>query len=336
MAPGGLCVSRDIYQEGVIIPAVKLLAAGEMVDDVFRLILSNIRSPKQTAGDIRAQIASIMLEQQRMTQIIERFGGQVVRQFTNELIEYTYRWAKREIEQLPAGEFSAEGFLDDDGISDEPIKLCIKATVADGRVDFDLTGSATQRAGPINANLTYSYSAVTYVIKCLIDSEIPTNEGFYRLISVSAPEGTVVNVQPPGGVVGGNDIALRLCDLGFKAFADALPERVVACSKSMICNMGCGGTDPRSGDYYTFMETLSGGYGARASKDGIDAVQPHIQNTENSAIEETENQYPMQITRYELIQDSEGAGKYRGGQGVRRDWKSVSYTHLTLPTTPYV
>jgi N-methylhydantoinase B len=210
--------------------------------------------------------------------------------------------------------------LDDDGILDEPIQLCLQATVDNGRVHFDLTGSDAQRPGPMNANLTYSYSAVTYVIKCLIDSRVPTNDGFYQLIDVTAPEGTVVNAVSPAGVVGGNDIALRLCDLGFKAFADALPDRVVACSKSMICNMGCGGRDPRSGKYYTFMETLCGGYGGRQGKDGIDAVQPHIQNTENSAIEETEHQYPLRILRYELLPDSEGAGQFRGGLGVRRDW----------------
>ncbi len=330
MAPGGLCVSREIYQEGIIIPAVKLIEGGQVVDDVFRLILANIRSPAQTAGDIRAQIAAIMLGQKRMEQTIERFGQATVTEFTHELIEYTHRWARQEISKLPSGEFSATGVLDDDGISDEPIRLCLKATVGDGRVHFDLTGSDAQRPGPMNANLTYAYSAVTYVVKCLIDSAIPTNDGFYQLVDVTAPEGTVVNAVSPAGVVGGNDVALRLCDLGFLAFAPALPDRVVACSKSMICNMGCGGQDPRSGKYYTFMETVCGGYGGRFNKDGIDAVQPHIQNTENSAIEETEHQYPLRILRYELVTDSEGAGKYRGGLGVRRDWQF--YDHAATVT----
>ena len=321
MAPGGLCVSREIYQEGIIIPAIRLMRRGETVQDVFHLILANIRSPEQTAGDIRAQIAAIKLGQTRMEQAIMRFGAKTVHAFTDELIDYTKRWATKEILALPDGEYTAEGSLDDDGIHDEPIRLCVKAIVDQGRVRFDLTGSDQQRPGPMNANLTYSYSAVTYVIKCLLDSAVPTNDGFYQLIDVNAPKGTVVNAVPPVGVVGGNDIALRLCDLGFKAFASVLPKRVAACSKSMICNMGCGGQDPRSGKYYTFMETLCGGYGGRYGKDGIDAVQPHIQNTENSAIEETEHQYPMRILRYELITDSEGAGQFRGGLGVRRDWQ---------------
>ena len=321
MAPGGLCVSREIYQEGIIIPSIRLIAGGQVVQDVFDLILANIRSPDQTAGDIRAQIASIKLGQARMEQSISRFGADTVQQFTAELIDYTKRWARQEILDLPDGEYRAEGTLDDDGINDSPIKLCLSARVANGQVFFDLTGSDAQRPGPMNANLTYSYSAVSYVVKSLIDSAIPTNDGFYQLIDVTAPAGTVVNAVSPAGVVGGNDIALRLCDLGFKAFAEVLPNRVPACSKSMICNMGCGGQDPRTGRYYTFMETVCGGYGGRHGKDGIDAVQPHIQNTENSAIEETEHQYPIRILRYELLTDSDGAGQYRGGLGVRRDWQ---------------
>lgn len=321
MAPGGLCLSTDIYQEGIIIPSTQILRGGKIIDNIFNLIVANIRSPKQMGGDLRAQVASTMLGQKRVIEILERFGEKAIFSFTNELIDYTQRWTKSEILKLPEGKFCAEGEMDDDGITDRPIKLVMQAEVKDGRVSFDLTGSDMQRPSPMNANLTYSYSAVSYVVKCLIDSEVPVNAGFYSQIEVHAPAGTVVNAQHPAGVVGGNDICLRLVDLGFKAFSIAIPEKVVACSKSMICNMGCGGLDPRSGDYYTFMETLAGGYGGRPTKDGLDAVQPHIQNTENSAIEETENNYPMRITRYELVPDSEGAGKFRGGLGLRRDWQ---------------
>ena len=320
LAPGGCCISTDIYQEGVIIPSTQILQEGKIIDNVFNLIVANIRSPKQMAGDLRAQVAATMLGQKRVFEIIERFGEEMIASFTDELIDYTRRWTKREILKLPEGIFHAEGEMDDDGITDQPIKLVLQVEVKDGRVNFDLTGSDKQRPSPMNANLTYSYSAVSYVVKCLIDSEVPVNEGFYSLIDVSAPKGTVVNAQHPAGVVGGNDICIRLVDLGFKAFAAAIPDKVVACSKSMICNVGCGGIDPRTGDYYTFMETVAGGYGGRPTKDGLDAIQPHIQNTENSAIEETENNYPIRITRYELVPDSEGAGKFRGGLGLRRDW----------------
>ena len=319
-APGGYCISTELYQEGIILPPAKLVSRGKIVDDLFRVILANIRSPRQSGGDFRAQIAASLLGQRRMGEIILKFGSPTVETFVDELIDYTERWSRKEIAALPEGTYRSECLLDDDGITDEPIRLVVKATIRQGRVSFDLTGSDPQRSSPMNATLTQTYSPLAYVIKCLIDPNVPTNEGFYRLIDVTAPEGTVVNAQAPVGVVGGWEVAMRLCDLTFRAFADAMPTRVMASTKSINCHMACGGRDPRGGEYYTFIETMAGGYGARPTKDGMDAVQSHIQNTENSAIEETENNYPFMITRYELIPDSEGPGRYRGGLGVRRDW----------------
>ena len=272
-------------------------------------------------GDFRAQIAASLLGQRRMGEILAKFGAQKVLLFIDELIDYTERWARAEIARLPEGEYCTEGFLDDDGVSDRPLRLVLRVEIADGRVRFDLEGTDAQRNAPMNATLTQTYSPLAYVVKCLIDPEVPTNMGFYKLIEVVAPEGTVVNAQRPVGVVGGWEVAMRLCDLGFRALAAAMPDKVMASTKSINCHMACGGFDPRRGDYYAFIETLAGGYGARPHQDGMDAVQSHIQNTENSAIEETENHYPFMITRYELVPDSEGAGRCRGGLGVRRDWK---------------
>ena len=319
-APGGYCISTELYQEGIIIPPAKLVSEGEIVDDVFRLILANIRSPRQSTGDFRAQIAASLLGQKRMAEILTRFGAESVEIFVDELIEYTERWARAEISKLPDGIYETEALLDDDGVSDRPIRLVLKVQIKEGRVSFDLTGTDAQRSSPMNATLTQTYSPLAYVVKCLIDSDIPTNEGFYRLIDVKAPPGTVVNAIPPVGVVGGWEVVMRLCCLGFKALADAMPDKVMASTKSINCHMACGGTDPRTGEYYTFIETMAGGWGGLPTKDGMDAVQSHVQNTENSAIEETENNLPFLITRYELIPDSEGAGRYRGGLGLRRDW----------------
>ena len=320
-APGGYCISTELYQEGIIIPPAKLVSEGEIVDDVFRLILANIRSPRQSTGDFRAQIAASLLGQKRMAEILTRFGAESVEIFVDELIEYTERWARAEISKLPDGVYETQALLDDDGVSDRPIRLVLKVEIREGRVSFDLTGTDDQRSSPMNATLTQTYSPLAYVVKCLIDSDIPTNEGFYRLIDVKAPPGTVVNAVPPVGVVGGWEVVMRLCCLGFKALADAMPDKVMASTKSINCHMACGGTDPRTGEYYTFIETMAGGWGGLPTKDGMDAVQSHVQNTENSAIEETENNLPFLITRYELIPDSEGAGRYRGGLGLRRDWK---------------
>ena len=320
-APGGYCISTEIYQEGIIIPPSKLVSRGQINRDVFDLIVRNIRAPRQMAGDFRAQIAASLLGQKRMGAILEKFGEETVARFIDELIGYTERWARKEIGALPEGTYRAEGYLDDDGITDEPIRLVLQAEIKGGRVAFDLTGTDAQRNSPMNATLTQTYSPLAYVIKCLIDPDVPTNLGFYKLIDLTAPEGTVVNAQRPVGVVGGWEIAMRLCDLAFRAFSQAMPDKVMASTKSTNCHMACGGFDPRRGEHYAFIETLAGGYGGRPTLDGMDAVQSHIQNTENSAVEETENHYPFMITRYELIEDSEGAGRFRGGLGVRRDWK---------------
>lgn len=325
MAPGGLSISRDLYQEGIIIPSTRLIRNGQIVDEIFSLITANIRSPRQMGGDFRAQVAAALLGQRRIADIIGRFGVETVERFSEELIEYTRSWTKAEIAKLPAGEYHAEGYLDDDGVTGQPIKLVVQATVKGGKVIFDLTGSDPQRPSPMNANLTYSYSALSYVVKCLVNPDLPVNAGFYSQIEVNAPLGTVVNSVAPSGVIGGAEVSIRVCDLGFRAFADALPDRIPACGKSAMCQMGCGGIDPGSGDYYTFYESLAGGYGGRPNKNGMDAVQAHFQNTENSAIEEIESHYPIRILRYELETDSEGAGKYRGGLGVRRDWQFLNH-----------
>jgi N-methylhydantoinase B len=332
MAPGGYCMSTDLYQEGIIIPPIRIVSRGQMVEDVFNLLRENIRTPKQMAGDFRAQVGATLLGQQRMGEILDRFGADTVAAFVDELIDYTERWAQTEIAKLPEGDYADECFLDDDGTTGRPIRLCLRARVAGGTVAFDLSGSDAQRAAPMNATLTQSFSPLAYVIKCLIDPRVPTNDGFYRLISVTAPPGTVVNARPPVGVVGGWEVAMRYCDLCFRMFSRALPDRVMASAKGSIIHMAVGGRDPRDGGYYTFMETLGGGYGARPTRDGLDAVQAHFQNTENAAIEETENNLPFLITRYELVADSEGPGRFRGGLGLRRDWQfpdhEVTFTLL--------
>jgi len=159
-----------------------------------------------------------------------------------------------------------------------------------------------------------------YIYKCLLPPDVPINDGLYRAINVIAPRGTVLNSTYPVGLVGTGEVSTKALETAFRAFAQALPKRIAAMSKACICNVAFGGVDPRSGEHYVFYETIAGGYGGRFMKDGVDGVQMHWQNTENSPIEELEVNYPVLILRYELIQDSEGAGRYRGGLGIRRDY----------------
>ncbi|MCA1553745.1 MAG: hydantoinase B/oxoprolinase family protein, partial [Chloroflexi bacterium] len=233
---------------------------------------------------------------------------------------YTERRTHSGIAQLPKGEFCADGFLDNDGYSDQRVHLAAKVVIDDDGILFDLTGCDPQRRAPVNSTFAQTFSGCAYVLKCLIDPDIPTNAGFYNCVRVVAPAGTVVNCTSPAPVVGGWETQLRLTDILFKALASALPDKMIAGTKAMICHAGFGGIHPHTGEYYCFLETIAGGHGARATSDGPDAVQTHGQNTENAPIEETEASYPVRIARYELVNDSEGAGKFRGGLGLRRDY----------------
>ena len=319
-APASVGAFREVYQEGIIIPPVKLVASGEIVDDVFRLILGQIRSKRETAGDFRAQIAANTTGTRRLSELVAQTGLATVDSYIAELMAYAERRTRAEIAKLPQGEFRAEGYVDNDGYTDEPVRLVARVCIDDGGVLFDLAGSDPQRRAPVNSTFAQTFSACAYNLKTLMDPDIPPNQGFYRMVRIDAPEGTVVNCSPPAPVVGGWETHARLNEVIFKSLAPVLPERVPAGGKAMQCHAGFGGIDPRNGEYYCFLETLAGGYGARHQSDGPDAVQTHGQNTENAPIEETERYYPVRILRYELVDDSDGPGKFRGGLGLRRDY----------------
>ena len=324
-APASVGAFREVYQEGVIIPPVKLVHAGEMRSDIFRLVLSQIRSKRETGGDFRAQVAANTTGMRRLSAIMDRMGAETFTFYLDELIAYAERRTRAEVAELPHGVFTADGYVDNDGFTDEPVHLVAKMVIDDDGVFFDLTGADPQRRAPVNSTYAQTFSGCAYVLKCLIDPDIPTNAGFYGFVRMLAPEGTVVNSTPPAPVVGGWETQTRLIDVMFKALSSVMPDRVPAGTKAMMCHAGFGGADPRTGEYYCFLETMAGGFGGRIASDGPDAVQTHGQNTENAPIEETETNYPVRITRYELVDDSDGAGKHRGGLGLRRDYEFLDH-----------
>ena len=319
-APASIGAFREIYQEGVIIPPVKFMVGGHINRDVFDLVLAQVRAKRETAGDFRAQIASNNTGIRRMTALLDRMGVETVGRYVDELIEYTNRRTQAELAKLPKGVYAGEGYLDSDGYTEAPVFLAVRVTIDDDGLLFDFTGSDLQRRAPVNSTYAQTHSGVAFVLKCLIDPDVPVNAGFYRNVRMVAPEGTVVNCTEPYPVVGGWETQIRLADVIFKALAQAIPEKVPAGTEAMICHSGFGGSDPYRNETYCFLETIAGGYGGRASKDGPDAVQPHGKNTANAPVEETELNYPVRITRYELVENSDGPGKYRGGLGLRRDY----------------
>jgi len=318
--PGSIGLFQEIFQEGLIIPPTRVLADGRIDENVFRLILANLRAPHETGGDLRAQVAAVTIGGRRIRELIDTNGLTVFEQAIDELLDYTERRVRAEIAGLPAGHYAAEGFLDDDGFTDTPIRVQVAIDLGPDGAEFDLTGSDEQRACSVNTTYAMTYSACAYSLRALMDPDLPMNDGFYRLVRVTAPSGSIVNSRHPAAIGAGSETGARVCETAFRAFARAIPERLSADSKGCMCNIGFGGISPRTGGYFVFYEAQAGGYGARASKDGIEAVQPHMQNTENAPVEETEANYPVRIVRYGLIPDSEGAGRTRGGLGLRRDY----------------
>ena len=325
-APGSIGVSSEIYQEGMVIPPVRFVKAGEIDRDLFAMIRSNFRGTREISGDFRAQTAANRLGVQRLEALLERYGTAELQQYLSALLDYTERRAAAAFAQFPDGSFTAESYMDGDGVRDEPVKLAVTIQSNHGRISVDLTGCDAQRPSPTNATFSQTYSGVVYVLKCLIDPDIPVNDGFYRLVDIRTRPGSVVSARHPAAVAAGWEVAMQLCDLLFKALAEALPDRVLAGTKGCICNIAFGGINPTTDEYFTYYETIAGGYGATLRNDGMDAVQAHFQNTENAPVEETEANYPVRILRYELIDASEGAGQYRGGLGVRRDYTFPGHT----------
>jgi N-methylhydantoinase B len=329
-APASIGAFREVFQEGVIIPPVKLVRGGKIVDDVFRLVLAQIRSKHETAGDFRAQIAANTTGARRVQALVERHGIETIRATMQELLEYTERRARAELATLPHGVYEAEGSVDNDGYTDEPVQLKARVEIGPDGVTFDTTGSDPQRRAPVNSTYAMTFSACAYALKCLIDPDLPVNDGFYRVVSVIAPEGTVTNCTWPAPVVGGWETQTRLVDVFFHALLPAFRDRLPAGTKAMMCQAGFGSLDMETASYTCFYDTFAGGYGARLELDGPDAVQAHGQNTENAPVEETELNYPVRIDRLSLVEDSEGPGRRRGGLGLRKDYRFDLYTTFTI------
>ncbi|HEY4349166.1 MAG TPA: hydantoinase B/oxoprolinase family protein [Gaiellaceae bacterium] len=329
-APASVGAFREVFQEGVIIPPVKVVEGGAIVADVFRLILAQIRSKHETAGDLRAQVAANNTGVRRFQALSATFGRETLLQAMDELLAYTERRTRAELAGLPHGIYEAEGSVDTDGYTDDPVRLKARVEITSRGIAFDFAGSDPQRRAPVNSTYAMTFSAAAYVFKCLVDPDLPVNDGFCRLISVDAPSGSVTNCTWPSPVVGGWETQTRLIDVIFKALLPALPELMAAGSKAMMCHAGFGGIDAVSGEYYCFLETFGGGYGGRVGSDGPDAVQTHGQNTENAPVEETELNYPVQVTRLSLVDDSDGPGRFRGGLGLRKDYLFSRPTTFTV------
>ena len=312
--------TTEIYQEGLRIPPVRLWREGHLDQDMTDLILLNVRTPGERLGDLRAQHAACETGIARVQALANRFGSDLLENGMKAVMDYSERRMREQISELPDGMVIYEDHLDGDGITGNPIPIRASVTIDQETIRVDFTGTSPSVAGPVNAVYAVTASATYFTIRALTDPDIPPNAGCYRPIEIVAPQGSVVNADPPSPVVGGNlETSQRIVDVILGAFSKLCPERVIAACQGTMNNITIGGIDPRTGKPYALYETIGGGFGARPSRDGVDGVHSHMTNTLNTPVEALENAYPLRVERYELIQGSGGAGRYRGGLGIRRD-----------------
>jgi N-methylhydantoinase B len=352
----GLC--RDIYQEGLRIPPVRLVRGGAMDRDILSLLLHNVRTPAEREGDLGAQIAACHTGATRLREICERYSLPVVRRAATELLDYSEEIMRAFLAQVPPGTYRAEDFLDDDGVSEEPVRIAVNITFREyhperGRarkpaapllgggsarpsrrtpmVTVDFTGSAPQVQGSVNAVEAITWSAVFYVFRCLLSEDVPATAGLMRPIEVIAPEGTVVNSRSPAPVAGGNvETSQRIVDVLLRALSRAIPDRIPAAASGTMNNLTLGGIDPRTGEPFAYYETIAGGMGARPDRPGVSGVHVHMTNSLNTPAEALEYAYPFRITRYSLRPGSGGKGKYRGGNGIVREIEVLTDADVTI------
>ena len=321
VAPGSMsALSRDVNQEGIRIPPVKLWSKGKPNRQILDFVLSNVRTPDERLGDLRAQRAANLVGAKRLVELLKKSSVSTVESGMSQLINYSEELMIKRIRELPRKSSSAIDYLDDDGFGTTDIPIKVKVTVGRESVAFDFSGSSKQVQGPLNAVYSVTLSAVYYVVRCVTDPSIPANAGCFKPIEVKAPSGTIVKAEPPAPVAGGNvETSTRIVDVTLKAFSSIIPQRVCAACQGTMNNVTIGGVDPRTGKYFTYYETIAGGFGARYNKDGVDGTHSHMTNTLNTPVEALESAYPLRVRRYELVRGSGGRGRFRGGLGIRRD-----------------
>lgn len=322
MVPGSVAVScTSIFQEGIRIPPVRIMHAGKINEDVLNIVLLNSRTPDERRGDLKAQFAANIVGVRSVQTLYNRYGVDLTARTVAAYLDFTERRFAAAINLLPAGSFRAEDFLD--GEEHYVTGIRVKLRVGKGRLELDFSESDAQTNSACNIPYRALLATIYTVAKCLLDPEVPANAGYYRAIKVIAPLGTVVNPKVPAAVGCRSSSCAVLGDVIAAALTQAMPEKALACSgphSSLIAS----GTDPRTGSYFVNLETMAGGMGARANRDGMDGVRVHASGSSNLPIEALEHAYPLRVERYSLWEDSAGSGKYLGGLGVVRDYRILA------------
>jgi len=329
--PGSMPLATEIYQEGLIIPPLKLIQKGLLNSDIFNLILANVRTPEERKGDLLAQIASNEKGKQRLEEIIKKYGLKKLLRYTYLIQLYTEKILRKTIKDIPNGTYVFTDYMDDDGIKEKPIKIGVKLTIRNDEALIDFSSSSPQVEGNVNANFAVTYSAVLYVFRCLVEEDIPFNTGLMRPLKIKAPEGSILNALHPAATAGGNvETSQRIVDVLLGALSKAIPDNIPAASSGTMNNIAFGGYDPSRKRNFAYYETIGGGMGGSSDFPGLSGVHTHMTNSLNTPLEALENYFPLKIKKYCLRQGSGGKGQNTGGDGIIREYEFAVPVQLTI------
>jgi N-methylhydantoinase B len=319
MVPGSMAGGMsEIYQEGLRIPVIRLFDKGVLQTDIMDILMLNVRVPEERRGDHNAQIASCRLGVRRFMEVVDVHSLPSVLSAFDEIISRTAMRMRAAITEIPDGVYTFNDFMDADGINTYDIPICLTLTVKGDRIYLDFDGTSPQVKGNINTTMNAVQASVNYALIAALDSEMPSNQGVLDVVDINCAPGTLLNCVFPAPVAARAHACQRVIDVVLGALSKALPENVIAAANGANTTAVFSGIDPRTNKPYLYFETLGGGMGARATKDGKDGVQVGITNTSNLPVESIEQEYPLRVEEYSFVENSGGAGKYRGGMGLRR------------------
>ncbi len=331
ISPGSMPLATEIFQEGVIIPPVKLVRRSRIDKDILSLVLANVRTPEEREGDLTAQLAANRIGEKRLLEITQKYGYKKISAYMKHLQDYSEKIMRQAIREIPDGDYRYSDYLDDDGVSRKPIKIQVLIRIRGDSAEVGFTGTDPQTAGSINANYAITLSATMYVFRCIIRGDVPCNSGLLRPIKLIAPEGSVVNARPPAAVAGGNvETSQRITDVLLGALSKAVPGRIPAASSGTMNNITFGGFNPAAGKNFAYYETIGGGMGASPESNGLSGVHTHMTNTRNTPVEALEHYLPIRVRRYSLRKSSGGKGRFRGGDGIVREFEFLAPAQVNI------
>ena len=319
---GGL---NEIYKEGLRIPLVRLYNKGKIVNDVFRLLLLNMRLSDERKGDLNAQISSCRLGVKRVKELISKHDEVYLNNTFEEILKRSKIRMQAAISKIPDGDYSFTDYMDDDGLNTKNIKISVTIKKKGKKILFDFSDTDEQVEGNFNLTFNATQSSVCYSLKALLDPDLPNNSGIFDAIEIKIPKGSLLNCLSPASVALRLNTCQRVVDVVLGAFIEILPKKITGAANGANTSAVFAGINPNNGQRYVYLETLGGGMGGRYSKDGKDGVQVHLTNTSNLPVEAIEMEYPLRVEEYSFVENSGGAGKYRGGLGIRRIIRPIAH-----------